>query len=86
LTEASIYLPAGASRVRADRIEACGGQIIWRSGTYDDAVVEAVAATRRGDGILVPDTSSDVRATPNCGWNISSIPTAPFCWWLLRVP
>jgi diaminopropionate ammonia-lyase len=58
-TKASIYLPAGASRVRADRIEACGGQIIWSSGTYDDAVVEAVAAARRGDGILVPDTSSD---------------------------
>jgi diaminopropionate ammonia-lyase len=58
-TSASIYLPVGADRARADRIEACGGQVIWSSGTYDDAVVEAVAAAGRGDGILVPDTSGD---------------------------
>jgi diaminopropionate ammonia-lyase len=48
------------SQWRADRIiEANGGKVIWSSGTYDDAVLAAAAAARRGDGILVPDTTAD---------------------------
>lgn len=57
--KASIYLPAGVNRARADRIEAVGGEIVWISGTYDEAVASAAAAAARGDGLLVPDTSPD---------------------------
>ncbi|MEP7246175.1 MAG: pyridoxal-phosphate dependent enzyme, partial [Gammaproteobacteria bacterium] len=56
---ASIYLAVGVSRVRADRIEALGGKIIWTSGTYDDAVRKAAAAAARGEGLLISDTSTD---------------------------
>lgn len=56
---ASIYLPAGVNRARADRIEAVGGDIVWIDGTYDEAVEHAAAAAARGDGLLVPDTSPD---------------------------
>lgn len=58
-TKASIYLPTGVSRIRADRIEACGGDIVWISGAYDDAVRDAAAAASRGEGLLIPDTSPD---------------------------
>jgi diaminopropionate ammonia-lyase len=57
--KASIYLPANVSRVRADRIEAFGGEIVWIAGTYDDAVNDAAAAAARGEGILIPDTTTD---------------------------
>ena len=56
---ASIYLPRGVSQWRADRIETYGGEVIWSVGTYDDAVLAAAAAAKRGDGILVPDTTTD---------------------------
>jgi diaminopropionate ammonia-lyase len=56
---ASIYLPVGVSRRRAERIEACGGEILWVSGTYDDAVSAAAEAAAHGAGILIPDTSTD---------------------------
>ncbi|HEY0662194.1 MAG TPA: pyridoxal-phosphate dependent enzyme [Lysobacter sp.] len=56
---ASIYLPVGVSRARAERIEALGGEIVWIDGTYDDAVRDAAAATARGEGLLIPDTSGD---------------------------
>ncbi|HJR72981.1 MAG TPA: pyridoxal-phosphate dependent enzyme [Luteimonas sp.] len=55
--KASIYLPAGVNPARADRIEAVGGEIVWISGTYDEAVEAAAAAAARGEGWLVPDTS-----------------------------
>lgn len=58
-TIASIYLPRSVSRARARRIEAFGGEIVWISGSYDDAVDEAASAAARGEGLLVPDTSSD---------------------------
>jgi diaminopropionate ammonia-lyase len=58
-SRASIYLPAGVSRFRADRIEALGGEIIQVPGTYDDAVLEAAAAGARGEGLLIPDTTAD---------------------------
>lgn len=57
--KASIYLPAGVSKVRAERIEALGGEIVWISGTYDDAVHDAAAAAARGEGLLIPDTTDD---------------------------
>ena len=56
---ASIYLPVSVSRLRADRIEACGGEIVWISGTYDDAVSAAAQAAARGAGLLIQDTSTD---------------------------
>ncbi|MBW3568417.1 MAG: pyridoxal-phosphate dependent enzyme [Proteobacteria bacterium] len=54
---ASIYLPESVGLERADRIVAMGGDIIRIRGTYDDAVMAAVTAAARGDGILVPDTA-----------------------------
>jgi diaminopropionate ammonia-lyase len=56
---ATIYLPVSASRRRAERIEACGGEIVWISGTYDDAVSAAAEAAAHGAGLLIPDTSAD---------------------------
>ena len=58
-TEASIYLAVGVNRIRAERIEAFGGDIVWISGTYDDAVREAAAAAARGEGLLIADTTAD---------------------------
>ena len=58
-TKASIYLPVGVSRARAERIEGFGAEIMWIDGTYDDAVDAAMAAAERGDGLLIPDTSAD---------------------------
>lgn len=58
-TNASIYLPVGVSRARAERIEAHGGDIVWIAGTYDAAVRDAAAAAARGEGLLIADTSSD---------------------------
>jgi diaminopropionate ammonia-lyase len=55
----SIFLPRGVSPVRAERIRALGGEIVWIDGTYDDAVAEAALAAARGHGLLVPDTSED---------------------------
>jgi len=57
--DASVYLPRCASRLRADRIQAQGAEVIWVDGTYDDAVDEAARAASRGDGLLISDTSSD---------------------------
>jgi diaminopropionate ammonia-lyase len=61
-TKALVYLPAGVSEARADRIKAAGGEIVWVAGTYDDAVLAAEAAATRGDGLLISDTSSDPHA------------------------
>jgi diaminopropionate ammonia-lyase len=58
-TKACIYLPAQVSPVRAQRIEALGGEIVRIRGTYDDAVDEAARAAARGDGLLISDTSND---------------------------
>lgn len=56
---ASIYLPVDVSAARARRIEAFGGEVVRINGTYDDAVSAAADAAIRGDGLLVPDTTSD---------------------------
>lgn len=58
-TRARIYLPNEISRARADRIEACGAEIVWIDGTYDQAVLAAQAAASRGEGLLISDTSAD---------------------------
>lgn len=58
-SSASIYLATSVSQVRADRIEALGGDIVRVAGTYDDAVREAAAAAARGDGLLISDTTAD---------------------------
>jgi diaminopropionate ammonia-lyase len=58
-TTALIYLPQGISMERAARIEHFGAAIVRVEGTYDDAVDRAAAAAVRGDGLLIPDTSSD---------------------------
>jgi diaminopropionate ammonia-lyase len=58
-TTAAVYLPAGASKSRATRIEAMGAQVRWVSGTYDDAVLEAAMAAASGEGVLIADTSAD---------------------------
>lgn len=57
---ATIYLPRCVGKVRADRIEALGGEVAWVSGTYDDAVSEAAIAAANGLGLLIPDTSSEL--------------------------
>ena len=61
-TKALVYLPVGVSEARADRIKAVGGEIVWISGTYDDAVLAAEAAAAQSDGLLIPDTSADPNA------------------------
>jgi diaminopropionate ammonia-lyase len=58
-TKATVFLPANAKPIRADRIKAVGGEIHWIDGTYDDAVEAAAAAATRGEGLLIPDTSPD---------------------------
>lgn len=58
-TRASVFLPVGISPTRARRIEACGGEIVWVRGTYDDAVCAAATASARGEGLLIADTSAD---------------------------
>jgi diaminopropionate ammonia-lyase len=58
-TAASVYLPVSASKTRAGRIRAMGGDVLWIKGTYDDAVLAAAKAAEHGDGLLIPDTSAD---------------------------
>lgn len=58
-TTAMIYLPASVSRFRVDRIRSLGAAVVAVEGSYDDAV-QAAAAAAAGQGILVPDTSSDL--------------------------
>lgn len=59
VTNASVYLPVDVSSTRAQRIETLGAEVVWIDGTYDDAVCAAAEAAGRGEGFLIPDTSSD---------------------------
>lgn len=59
-TKASIYLPENVSRARVARIAQLGAEIVTIAGTYDDAVDAAAAAGKRGEGLLVPDTSAEL--------------------------
>lgn len=56
---ARVYLHAGVPEARARRIADLGGEIVWVTGTYDDAVDAAAAGAQDGGGILVADTSDD---------------------------
>ena len=56
----SIFLPSSVSPLRARKIEELGGEIVWIAGTYDDAVHAAAVAAARGEGLLIPDTTSDL--------------------------
>ena len=56
---ARVFLHGGVPPVRARRIEAQGAQIVWVSGTYDDAVDAAATEARKGGGILVADTTDE---------------------------
>lgn len=56
---ARVFLHSGVPSRRADRIREQGAEIVWVSGTYDDAVCAAAAAARQGMGLLIADTSED---------------------------
>lgn len=56
-TQALVYLPASTSAVRARRIAGRGARLIRIDGTYDDAVFAARESARRGEGLLIADTS-----------------------------
>jgi diaminopropionate ammonia-lyase len=56
---ATVFLPVGVSQYRIEKIVAVGADVRLIAGTYDDAVLEAVASARRGEGLLVPDTTQD---------------------------
>jgi diaminopropionate ammonia-lyase len=56
---AHIFLHCAVPATRARRIAAQGAEIIWVTGTYDDAVEAAAEAARRDAGILVADTTDD---------------------------
>ncbi|MDH5821948.1 pyridoxal-phosphate dependent enzyme [Luteimonas sp. RD2P54] len=58
-TRAEVYLPRAVPALRAARITSIGGEVAWVDGTYDDAVLAAVAAAAAGDALLIPDTSPD---------------------------
>jgi diaminopropionate ammonia-lyase len=58
-SRARVYLHAGVPESRARRISAMGAEILRIEGTYDDTVDAALHASRRGEGILVADTSED---------------------------
>ena len=57
--EAAIYLPMRVSNVRIERIKAQGARVVMIDGAYDDAVEAAENSAARGEGLLVPDTTSD---------------------------
>jgi diaminopropionate ammonia-lyase len=59
-TGAAIFLPVGVSATRSQRILAMGADVVWVSGTYDDAVGEAAAAAKHGEGLLIADTTADL--------------------------
>src|SRR5688572_10189541 len=52
-TRARIFLPRKVSAARAARIQACGAEIAWVDGTYDDEVDAAYAAAFESDWLLV---------------------------------
>lgn len=62
-TSARVYLPVDVSSARAQRIEALGAEVAWIDGTYDDAVCAAAEASGGGEGLLIPDTTSDPHDT-----------------------
>ncbi|RNF86263.1 pyridoxal-phosphate dependent enzyme [Montanilutibacter psychrotolerans] len=59
-TTARIFLPNAVSAQRAERIRACGADIVWIDGTYDDAVNAAGEAARESGSLLVADTGARI--------------------------
>lgn len=55
--QARVYLHESVPRERARWIAEQGAEIVWISGTYDDAVAEAKRAAASGDGLLISDIS-----------------------------
>lgn len=56
---ARVFLHERVPEGRARRIANEGAEIVWVSGTYDDAVDAAAAAACDGAGILIADTTDD---------------------------
>ena len=54
---ARIYLPAIVPQSRANRILGEGAEVVRIDGTYEDAVEAAASAAKRGEGILIADTT-----------------------------
>jgi diaminopropionate ammonia-lyase len=69
-----IYLPADASPVRAEHIEATGARLIRVDGDYDAAVAAAATAAQADRVALVADVSDDPRA-PIPRWVIDGYST-----------
>jgi len=53
---ARVFVPQNTAPGRIDAIRSHGAEVVVVNGTYDDAVQEAAAVERNGDGILVQDT------------------------------
>lgn len=58
-TQSQVFLHRNVPEVRARRIADRGAQIVWVTGTYDDAVDAACGAAARGAALLISDTSND---------------------------
>lgn len=58
--QARIYLPAHVGEARTRRIRTMGAEIVRIEDTYDGAVRAAFEATRRGEGLLIPDTTEEL--------------------------
>jgi diaminopropionate ammonia-lyase len=56
-TRCCVYLPAGVSSARIQRIEGLGAEAVLIDGTYDDAVEAAEKCAACGGGLLVADTT-----------------------------
>jgi diaminopropionate ammonia-lyase len=54
---ARVYLPAIVPQSRANRILNEGAEVVRIDGTYEDAVEAAANAARKGEGILIADTT-----------------------------
>lgn len=59
-TTARIFLPRTVSAQRAGRIRACGADIVWIDGTYDEAVDAAHEAALEDGSLLVADTGARI--------------------------
>lgn len=60
---ARIFLHSAVPEERARRIREQGAEIVWVTGTYDDAVDAAAGAAGRGEGLLISDTATNVADT-----------------------
>jgi diaminopropionate ammonia-lyase len=56
---ARVFVPQNTAPARIEAIQSHNAEVVVVDGTYDDAVQEAAAVERNGDGILVQDTGWD---------------------------